>query len=184
MAYDFSSAKDALEEVGGWLKGEYIAIRSGQATPALLDKVQVDSYGSKSPIGHVATVSIEDPRTLRIAPWDKEMIKEIESAVAAANLGVSVGSDDAGVRVSFPEMTEENRKNTVKLLKDRLEEGRVRIKNAREKAWNEVQQKEKDGEVSEDEKFGAKEELQKLVDAANNELEAIFKKKEEEILTV
>lgn len=184
MAYDFSSTKAALAEVHTWLKNEFSGIRSGQATPALLDKVQVDSYGSRSPIAHVATVSIEDPRSLRIAPWDKGMIKVIEGAIAAANLGVSTASDDMGVRVIFPELNEETRKNIVKMLKDRFEEARIRVKTAREKTWSAIQQEEKDGVLSEDDKFRLKDELQKMVDTANADLESAFKKKEQEIMTV
>jgi len=184
MAYDFSSFKTQTVDVLTWLKHEFTGVRSGQATPALLDKVQVDAYGVKSPIEHVATVSIEDPKTLRIAPWDTGMIKPIESAIAAANLGISTATDNIGVRVIFPDLTEETRKNTVKLLKDRYEEARIRIKHVREKTLNDIQEKEKAGDISEDERFTLKEQLQKLTDDVNNTLEDVFKKKEQEIMNM
>ena len=177
MNYDFSGFKKETSEAQEWLKKEYGGINTGRATPALLDSVFVEVYGSKMQISHVATISIEDPRTLKISPWDKAQIKDIERGIMQANLGISVSVDDSGIRASFPQLTTERREGLVKILKQKLEEGRVSVKTEREKVWNDIQAKERDGEMSEDEKFRSKDELQKFVYEANGILEEIFEKK-------
>lgn len=165
-----------------WLAREYAGLHTGRATPAVLDTVFVDSYGSKMPVKNIASISIEDPKTLRVSPWDKNQVKEIEKAVNAVNLGLSVTVDKEGLRVIFPQLTEETRGSLVKVLKATLEEARIRMRQEREKVWNDVQRQEKDGKMSEDDKFRAKDEIQKIIDAANNALEDIFTKKEFEVM--
>lgn len=182
MAYDFSKFKRECRATEEWLKREYGGINTGRAAPALLDTVQIEVYGSRVPISHVAGILIEDARTLRISPWDKTQIKDIEKGIVISNLGVSVAIDDSGIRVSFPQLTTERRVQLVKMLKEKLEESRVKVRAEREKIWNDIQAKEKDSLMSEDDKFKGKEELQKLVDEANKTLEAIFEKKEKEVL--
>ncbi|MBX4215846.1 ribosome recycling factor [Candidatus Parcubacteria bacterium] len=182
MAYDFSAFKNEGKETEEWLRREYGGINTGRATPAVLDMVQAEIYGSRMPISHIASISIEDPRTLRVAPWDKTQVKDIEKAIMAANLGLSVAVDDAGLRVGFPQLTTENRERLIKVLKHKLEEGKVRLRAEREKVWNDIQAKERDGALPEDQKFKAKDELQKHVDECNKALEAIFEKKEKEVL--
>ena len=144
--------------------------------------VQVESYGSRMPIKNVASVSIEDPKTLRVTPWDRTLVKEIERAIQAANLGLSLASDDSGLRVIFPQLTTESRQRHVKTLKERLEEARIAVRKVRETVWDDIQAKERDGKMSEDDKFRAKDELQKKVDAANKALETLYEKKEKEVL--
>ena len=182
MAYDFSPAKAESKRRGEWLSKEYSQIHTGRASPALLDSIQIDSYGSYMPIKNVAAIHIEDPKTLRVAPWDKSQIKDIERAIQAANLGLSVASDDLGLRVIFPMLTTERRVSLVKILKERLEDARVSVRKMREEAWDAIQAKEKEGGMSEDEKFRLKDELQKLVDETNSNLESIFEKKEIEVM--
>ncbi|MBI1975785.1 MAG: ribosome recycling factor [Candidatus Vogelbacteria bacterium] len=182
MQYDFSSFKKALTETEAWLSKEFSSLRSGRATPALLDRVQVDSYGSKMPISHVGSISIEDARTLRVTPWDKALVKSIETAIASANIGVSTASDDNGVRVIFPEMTEENRKKMGKIIRERFEDARIRVRTSREEVWSDIQARERASELSEDDKFRLKDELQKLVTGANERLDTLATKKENEIL--
>lgn len=181
MAYNFSELKTNIEGVNEWLKKEYLGIRTGRATPALLDGILVESYGSKLPISQVATVGVEDARTLRISPWDASQAKEIEKAIVDANLGISVSTDDRGSRVSFPELTAERRDVLVKLLKDKLEDARISLRSERDKVWGDIQKQQKDGEISEDEKFNYKEEMQKMIDEAGNKLEELATKKETEI---
>lgn len=183
MQYNFTPLKNAAKEVEEWLKKEQSQIRTGRASPTLLDAVRVDSYGSPVPLNQVGNISVEDPRSIRIAPWDASMGKEIEKAIMAANLGVSVGLDDKGVRVSFPELTTETRQNIVKLAKERLEHARVALRNEREKVWNDIQAKEKTAELTEDEKFRSKTDMQKIVDEANKKLDELHAKKEKEILS-
>lgn len=181
MAYDFSGFKTHIKEVEEWLKKEFSQLRTGRATSAILDSITIESYGSQSPIAHVGSISMEDARTLRIAPWDKSQVKAIEAAIQKANLGLSVTSDDGGLRVIFPELTGERRSQLVKLLKDKLEDGRISLRKERETLLTEWKKLEKDGEMSEDEHFKAKEELQKHVDDANKRFDALAAQKEIEI---
>lgn len=181
--YDFSSLKEELKKVEEWLLNEYSRIHTGMASPVLLDAVVVESYGSHVPIRNIASISIEDPKTLRISPWDKNQIKDIQKAIGASNLGLSVSADDQGLRASFPPLTAETREQMVKVLKEKLEEARISIRLAREKVWDDIQQKASDGSIPEDDKFRLKDELQKLIDDANKDLEASFGKKEKDLLT-
>lgn len=181
MAYDFSHLKQKIEDTDAWLKKEYQGIRTGRATPALLDGVRVDSYGTRVPLNQVGNVGVEDPRTLRITIWNKEQIKDVEKAITDANLGVGVSADEQGVRVTFPELTSERRDALIKLAKSKLEEARVSLRGERDEVWGDIQKKEKDGELSEDEKFRYKDEMQKLIDEANAKLEELADKKEAEI---
>jgi ribosome recycling factor len=181
MTYDFSSLKAKIAETEEWLKKEYQGIRTGRATPTLLDSIQIESYGSRLSLKQVGAISVEDARTLRISPWDATQVKAIEKAVTDANLGVGVSADEKGVRVTFPELTSERREALIKLSKDRLEHARVSLRNERDAVWNDIQKKEKNGEMSEDDKFRFKEDMQKMVDAGNEKLDALLKRKEEEI---
>ena len=148
----------------------------------VLDGVSVEQYGARVPLKNVASVSIEDPKTLRIAPWDKSQVKEIEKALNASNLGLSVATDDQGIRVIFPQLTTETRQTLVKVLKEKLEESRITVRRERENILEDIETKENDGKMTEDEKFRAKEELQKIINETNNSLEAIFEKKEKEVM--
>ncbi|MCX6758060.1 MAG: ribosome recycling factor [Candidatus Nomurabacteria bacterium] len=182
MQYNFSNFKNELKKVNDYLVKEYSQVHTGRASPMILDGVSVEVYGAFQPIKNVASISIEDPKTLRINPWDKESIKAIEKGIAAANLGLSTSIDDAGMRVIFPQLTAETRQNLVKILKEKLEESRIVVRKEREKIWEEVKARELDGALTEDEKFRAKDELQKIIDEANAMLEASFEKKEKEVL--
>lgn len=182
MAYNFSPLKNRVKEIEEWLVGEYSSIRTGRATPALLDSVDVDSYGSRTPLKHLGSITIEDPRTLRVTLWDKTQVKAAESAIASANLGVSAVADGMSIRVTFPELTAEKRKLLNKLAGEKLEEAKITLRKDREKTWNDIQAKEKEGEMSEDEKFRNKDELQKIIDEATAKFVAHNDKKEAEIL--
>jgi len=182
MAYDFSHAKELLKETSDWFAHELLSIRTGRASPSILDGVRVESYGSQTPLQHVGSVSVSDPRSLLITPWDKSQIKAIEAALQAANLGLGISSDSSGIRVTFPVLTSETRTTLMKLAKQRMEDARIRVRQAREKVWDDIQAKESAGEIPEDEKFRAKEALQKLVDEANEALASMIERKEKEIL--
>lgn len=181
MTYDFSDFKTRMKEVEEWLKKEFSLLRTGRATSAILDSITIESYGSQSPIAHVGNIAMEDARTLRIAPWDKSQTKAIEGAIQKANLGLSVTTDEGGLRVIFPELTGERRSQLVKLLKDKLEDARISMRKERESLLTEWKKLEKDGEMSEDEHFKAKEELQKHVDETNKRFDALAVQKETEI---
>ncbi len=177
--YDFTHFKNETQKIEEWLQNEFKGIHTGRATPAVLDSVQVESYGARQPISNLASVSVRDARTLHIAPWDKGVIKDIEKALISSNLNLSVSVDDSGLYASFPELTSENREMLAKLVHQKLEDARVSVKKAREEVWNEIQKMEKSKEISEDEKFTYKDELQKLVDEANKSLEEMAKSKTE-----
>ena len=181
MAYNFSTFDARTNDIVDWLSKEFSVIRTGQATPALFDGIQVDSYGAKVPMNQVANIGVEDARTLRISPWDASQLQAIEKALMDADLGVSVSSDDSGVRASFPELTSERRDQLIKVAKNKLEEARVSIRSARDDEMKKIEALQKEGVMSEDEKFGAKDSLQKKVDAANAKLEEQFTTKETEV---
>lgn len=182
MSYNFSNFKSRSEEVKSWLNSEYSSLRTGRATPLLLDSVMVDSYGSKVPIKHLANINIEDAKTLRLTPWDQGQIKAIETAIAASNIGVSTSPDSSSIRVIFPDLTQERRQLIVKLIKEKLEEAKVSLRKEREKVLSDINNKEKDGNISEDEKFRYRDELQKIVDDVNDQFDKIADKKMKEIL--
>lgn len=182
MSYDFSKTNTQKEAITEWLKAEYRSIQTGRATPQVLDLVHIDMYGARTPIAHVGSVTIEDPRTIRVSPWDKTVVGAIEKAINDADLGLSVSSDADGLRVHFPSLTTETRSKLVKLLKERLEEARVRVRALREDVNKNIDAREKDGEYGEDEKKRYRDELQRIVDASNTDLEELFQKKEKEVM--
>lgn len=173
---------ESLEKAIEFFKGECKSLQTGRAVPSVLDHVQIEQYGSRMQIAHVATISLEDARTLRVAPWEKSVIKDIERAINEADIGVSVSSDDAGLRVHFPALTGETRQRLVKILKDRLEEARIRVRGGREEANKSIEKFAKEGEFGEDDKRKYKEEVQAAVDKANATLEDLFAQKEKEVL--
>ncbi|MBY0538954.1 ribosome recycling factor [Patescibacteria group bacterium] len=177
MAYDLHQFKKAGTEKRDWLQTELQGLRTGRATPALLDTITVDVYGSRMKLSQVAAITVEDARTLYVNPWDKGQVKDIEKAITVADLGISAGSDDKGVRVSFPELTAERRGQLMKLVRAKLEEARVQLKTARSKAISDIEK----GDASEDEQKRLKNEVQKIVDETNKLLEEVADKKEKEL---
>src|SRR5574343_1942224 len=182
--YNFSNIKEAFKKAEEWLAHEYASLHTGKASPVVLDGITISSYGSSMPIKNVASISIEDAKTLRVSPWDKSQVKAIERAVNDSNLGLSVVSDSEGLRVIFPVLTTETRQKFVKVLKELLEESRISVRKEREKVQEDIRAQEKSGDLTEDEKFRSLDELQKLVDEANKNLENLFNKKEAEVMTV
>lgn len=181
MAYDFAKLKGQIKETEEWLTRELSGVRTGRATPVLLDNVKPEVYGSRTPITNIASITIEDAKTLRIVPWDKTNVKPIEKAITEADLGVSVAVDDMGLRVIFPELTQERRGQLSKLAGEKAEHAKVTLRGHRNDGMKDVEAQEKEG-MGKDDVFRAKEELQKLIDAANASLEAILKKKQDEIV--
>ena len=179
--YDFKQFDAKTGGAKEWLVKEYRGLRTGRAAPAILDGVAVSAYGSMMPLKQVANVGIEDARTLRVQPFDAGLLKDVERAISAVDLGVGTSSDGATVRVTFPELSGERRTQLVKLAKGKLEEARTTLRVARDEAWKEIQTREKEGTLTEDDKFSLKEELQKKVDKANEELEKAFESKEKEM---
>ncbi len=181
MAYDFKLFQNEAAGVVEWLVREYAGLRTGRASPSLLDQVFVVAYGARLPVKQVASVTIEDQRTLRVAPWDRSQIKDIEQAIAQSNLGVSTTPDSSGLRVIFPALTAESRARLIKLAEQRQEQARVSLRRARERVWQDIQEKERSGSFSEDEKFRYRDDLQKIVDETNQTLESLTEKKRHEL---
>lgn len=175
---DFGSK---IQTVIEWLTGEFAGVRTGQATPTLLDSIKVESYGSLMSINQVASLSIEDARTIRISPWDSTLVKTLETTIRTADLGVSVVADSAGLRVIFPELTGDRRVQLLKLAKSKHEDARVSLRGLRDEAMKQIEKLEKEGGMGEDEKFAKKDGIQKLVDTTNRTLDMLYAKKELEI---
>lgn len=170
-----------LDAVIEWLRREFQTIRTGQAAPSVLDGVSVEAYGVPTPLMQVASISIEGPKSLLVSPYDKNQVKQIEKALVNANLGLSIVGGDTGVRAMFPDLTAERRDMLVKLAKEKLEQSRVSVRQERDVVWNSIQEQEKIGDISEDDKFAHKEEMEEMVKKTNERLEELFKAKETEI---
>jgi len=181
MLYDFTKLKNKIKETEDWMKKEYTGIRTGMASPQLLDSIMVESYGQRMPLNQVGSVSIVDAKSLLVSPWDATQVKAIEKAITVANLGVSLKTDEKSVRVFFPDLTSERREMLMKVAKEKLEHGKITLRAIRDEVWGDIQAKEKEGGMSEDERFRFKAEMQKFVDGGNKNLEDIFTKKEKEI---
>jgi ribosome recycling factor len=173
-----------LTEVISWLQKEFVSIRTGQATPALLDGIKVETYGSFMPLIQIGSVGIEDARTLRIVPWDLSQVPAVERAIRESDLGVSVMSDSSGLRVGFPDLTSERRQQLVKVAKGKLEEARIAVRSVRDDVMKSIEVALKANEITEDDKHAEREKVQKAVDHTNRTLEAVFEKKDAEIMKV
>jgi ribosome recycling factor len=182
MQFNFKPFEDSIKNTKDWLSKEYASLHTGAASPMVLDGIMVDSYGTRQPVKNVASISIEDPKTLRVIPWDKSQLKEIEKEILTSDLGLSVATDSTGLRVIFPMLTTETREKLVKVLKGKLEDARVAIRKERENNLREIDRMSREGEMSEDEKIRNKEKLQGIVDEANSSLEAIFSAKENVVM--
>jgi len=167
-----------------WLRTEYKAVQAGAANPAMLDNVRIDAYGVPTPISNVASITMEDPRTLRVSPWDKDHTKLIESAIREDGLPFSLVADSNGLRVIVPQMTEETRKKIAKQASAMHEEARVRVRKVRQEANDAIDRAEKAKEITEDDSRRYKAEIQKMVDDANHALDVLFREKEESIMTI
>lgn len=181
MAYNFTNFQNKIKATEEWLAKELAGIRTGRASVSFLDGVRVESYGSEMPISSVASIGTEDPKTLRITPWDMSQVQAVEKAITVSNLGVSVAVDDRGLRVIFPELTGERRAQLVKVAKEKLEDSRVALRRERNEVMDDLNDKKKDGAMGEDDVKRARDEVEKKVQDANKKLEEMFSKKETEI---
>lgn len=181
MAYDFSKLQIQIKETEEWLTRELSGVRTGRATPTLLDGIRIDAYSSRTPLKDIASISVEDARTLRIAPWDKELLKAVEKGIIEADLGIGVSTDDQGLRVSFPELSSERRTQLNKIAGEKAEQARITLRGHRADAIKALDAAEKDGGMGKDEVTRLKGEIQKLIDVSNATLERHLSKKESEI---
>lgn len=174
--------KKEFEKVVEHFKGEAGSIRTGRATSSLVDEITVEHYGGKYQIKELATISVPEPKTILIQPWDKSAIESIVKAIKNSNLGLNPISDAGGVRLVMPALTEERRKEFIKLLGQKAEEAHITIRRIRGELWDDIQEQEKSHKISENEKFKSKEALQKVVDEYNKKIDELEKKKAEEIM--
>ncbi|MBL1434507.1 ribosome recycling factor [Candidatus Wolfebacteria bacterium] len=173
--------KAKVLETKEWLIKELSGIRTGRAAPQILENVRVEVYGVMTPLAQVATVGVEDAKTLTISPWDKENAKHVEKALAEADLGVSVQAGDTTIRVIFPDLTQERRDMLIKLAGDRLEQAKVTLRGVRNDALSVFEKQKKDSSIGEDEFFGLKDGVQKIIDGAIKDLEELGSNKKKEI---
>lgn len=159
-------------------------VRTGRASPVLVENILVDSYGTKTPLKNLASITVPEARSLAIQPWDKSIMQSVEKAIAAANIGIQPINDGQYIRLNMPMLTEERRKELVKLIKQMAESARVRVRNIREEVWKEVGKLVKDKEITEDNKFAAEKELKKIIDEYNDKIKVLLEKKEAEVMKV
>ncbi len=166
------------------LKGELTRIRTGRANAALLDHVRVGYYGSEVPVSQVANLSVPEPRTIVIAPWEKTMLQAVEKAILSSDLGITPNNDGTIIRLTLPELTEDRRKEFVRHVKQIGENSRVAIRNVRRDANDDIKKQLKDDGLSEDESKRQQEKIQQLTDKYIAEIEQVLERKEQDILTV
>jgi len=177
-------AKRRMDEALDAIRREFASVRTGKATPALLDTVRVDAYGSKMPINQVATVSTPDATLLVVQPFDKSLVVEIEKAIMAADLGLNPANDGNVIRVPIPPLNEERRKEYVKVLHKMAEEGRISIRHARRIVRDEIHALVKEHEIGEDEGRKREDALEKLTHDYNAKIDELLKAKEEEVMAI
>jgi ribosome recycling factor len=175
---------DKMRKAIEHLKGEFGAVRTGRANSALVEKLRVEAYGEELPLQQLATFSVPEPRLLVISPYDKSQIKAIEKAIQGSDLGVTPNNDGSIVRLSFPQLTEERRKELVKVVKHRAEEGRVAVRNVRRQARHDLEALERDGEISKDDLARVEKDLEKHTHDVVAEIDVLLEHKEKELLEV
>lgn len=184
MSVELKQYEEKMNKTLDSLSGEYTTIRAGRANPHVLDKITVDYYGTQSNLQAVANISVSEARTLVIQPWEASLIKEIEKAILTSDLGLTPNNDGKAIRLTFPELTEERRKDLVKDVRKKGENAKVAIRNIRRDANDTFKKMEKGGEISEDDQKVAEEKIQKLTDKMIEKVDKAVEVKTKEIMTV
>ena len=179
-----SSNEERMKKSVASLKEGFAALRTGRASAALFDRIRVDAYGEKSPLNQVANISIPEARLIVIQPWDKGLITEIEKAIRSSELSLNPSNDGKVIRISIPPLTEERRKELVKLAKNHAEESRVAIRNIRRDGNEALKKLLKDSKITEDDETKGMDELQKLTDSYIGQVNKVLEEKEKEIMEV
>jgi ribosome recycling factor len=178
------SADDKMKKAAAVTHEDLNRIRTGRASPALVEKLMIDAYGTSTPLNQLAGINVPEPRLLVITPYDKSQIPTIEKAIMASDLGVTPGNDGNVIRLPFPALTEERRKEMVKVAHHRAEEGRVAVRNVRRHSKDELEKMKKDGNISEDDLKRAEKDLQRETDAHVEEIDKLLAVKEQELQEV
>ncbi len=166
------------------LQENFAEVRAGRANPAILNKIKVDYYGTPTPINQVAGISVPEARLIVIQPWDASLLKEIEKEILKAEIGINPNNDGKVIRLAFPELNEERRKELVKEIKKMAEDSKVSIRSIRREAMDEAKKLQKDNQMTEDELKGAEEQIQKLTDEKIAEIDKVLAEKEKEVMSV
>ena len=180
----YTNIEEKMNKAINMLSEKFAEIRAGRANPAILNKVKVDYYGTPTPINQMAGISVPEARLIVIQPWDISQLKEIEKAILASDIGINPNNDGKVIRLTFPELNEERRKEIVKDIKKMAEDAKVGVRNARREGIDEAKVQQKEGEITEDEEKQAETEIQKRTDNKIAEIDKILTKKEEEIMSI
>lgn len=180
----FNKTKEKMEKCLDSLNRDYKAVRAGRANPAILDRVTVDYYGVPTPLNQMAAISVPEPRMLMIQPWDASTLKEIEKAINTAEIGINPSNDGKVIRLAFPALTEERRKELVKDISKRAEEGKVAVRNIRRDAMDDIKKLKKDNQITEDDQKDGEKKLQDITDSYIKQIEEMEKAKEQEVLSI
>lgn len=181
---DYTNLKERMEKTINNFSEKLSEVRAGRANPAILNKVKIDYYGTPTPINQVAGISVPEARLIVIQPWDASILKDIEKAILASDIGINPNNDGKVIRLSFPELNEERRKELVKDIKKMAEEAKVAVRAVRRDGIEEAKAEQKEGNITEDELKQAENEIQKITDKEIEEIEEILEKKEKEIMSV
>lgn len=180
----YEDVKAKMDKAVAAMENDFAAIRAGRANPAILDRITVDYYGTATPLAQVGTISVPDPRQLLIQPWDASILREIEKAILASDLGLTPNNDGKGIRLNFPAPTEERRKELVKSVSKRAEECKVVVRNVRRDALDAYKAQKKNGEITEDDLKGAETDIQKITDQYIKDIDVLSDKKTKEIMEI
>lgn len=180
----YAKTNEKMEKCLKSMERDYAAIRAGRANPSILDRVLVDYYGAPTPVGQMAQISVPEPRTLAIQPWDASTLKDIEKAINKSDIGINPMNDGKVIRLNFPPLTEERRKEIVKSISKRNEETKVAMRNVRREAIDEIKKLKKENEITEDDVKTAEKRIQDITDKAVKQSDEITEKKEKEILSI
>ncbi len=178
------SIKKECDKAFDYLKKELAVLRTGRASKALVENLMVDYYGTKTPLFQLASINVPEARLIIVQPYDKNSIKDIEKAILGSELGLTPNLEENIIRITIPPLSEERRKELVSILHQKLEEVKTSIRNHREEAWRKIKEQESEGSLTEDEKYKAKDELDKLVKEYDDKVDEIGEAKEKEIMTV
>jgi len=181
---DFKNIEERMEKTLSVLANNLAEIRAGRANPAILNKIQIDYYGTPTPINQVAGISVPEARLIVIQPWEGNLLKEIEKEILKSDIGINPNNDGKVIRLSFPELNEERRKEIVKEVKKIGEDSKIAVRAVRRDGMDEAKAKQKDGEISEDELKAAEDKIQKITDSKIAEVEKIITEKEKEVMSI
>ena len=181
---DYTNIKEKMEKTISVLEENLSEVRAGRANPAILNKITVDYYGTATPINQVAGISVPEARLIVIQPWDMSVLKEIEKAILASDIGITPNSDGKVIRLNFPELNEERRKQIVKEVRSLGEEAKIAVRNTRRDGIDEAKKLKNSGEMTEDELKVAEEKIQKITDKYTDKIDAVIEEKEKEVMEV